>query len=383
MKRRLIQLGLFFGLFFFVLPTSLFGSLQKLENDTIDHNPVLKNIHQSITIGAVNGFLIPHHEDMQQMYSHISGLQFQVLATDKSRLENTQPVLQRLGFLLTYYDLGTNISGKAFSGALLVSSDVFNWQSIQHPSKYINGSFKFGLGMGYLTEKYDAVNNPENRAIGSHINGFMQIGMSVEAHLFSRAKIFAEIGMSHFSNACWQFPNLGINLPYLQYGMGVDLYRNVDYKPKQKLKSAIWKKTLSLRLGKKEIDLDDDRIFYNALAEFTFERYLNPFSNIRYSISYFHDRTYQFKKFEKLDQYSFGAASELAVSVGYETRFGKWGIVADLGIYVYKPDFKKKTPYYEGIGLSYQINQNYKAILRLKANKTTADFAEFGLGYTF
>lgn len=383
MKKRLIQIGLFFGLFFLGFTSNLLGQTSALIQDTASKFPAQLNIQSSYTLGLVNGFLMPHHEDMQQMYKHISGLQFQMLATDKSRMNGNEHISQRLGYVLTYYDLGSEVNGKAISGALLVSSDVYNWQSVKRPSKYINGSFKFALGLGYLTQKYDAQLNPENRAIGSHINGFMQLGLSVEAHVFSNAKVFAEFGMAHFSNACWQFPNLGINLPYIQYGMGMDLCRIVDYKPKQQLQLPLWKKSLSLRMGKKEIDLDDDRIFYNALAEFTFERYINAQSNLRYSLSYFYDRTYQFKKFEKLDGYSIGATSELTLSIGYETRFGRWGVLADLGIYVYKPDFKKKTAYYEGIGLSYQMNQNYKVILRLKANKTVADFAEFGLGYTF
>ena len=383
MKKRLIQIGLFFGFFFLGFTSILFGNNIGFNQDTAKQPALHVSTQNSYTLGLVNGFLLPHHEDMQQMYKHISGLQFQMLATDKSRMSGNEHISQRLGYLLTYYDLGSEVNGKAISGALLVSSDVYNWQSVKRPSKYINGSFKFALGLGYLTQKYDAQLNPENRAIGSYINGYMQLGLSVEAHVFSKAKVFAEFGMSHFSNACWQFPNLGINLPYIQYGMGIDLYRKVDFKPKQQLQLPLWKKTLSLRMGKKEIDLDDDRIFYNALAEFTFERYLSPLSNLRYSMTYYHDRTYQFKKFEKLDGYSIGATSELTLSIGYETRFGKWGVLADLGIYLYKPDFKKKTAYYEGIGLSYQINQNYKAIVRLKANKTVADFAEFGLGYTF
>jgi len=383
MKKRLIQIGLFFGFFFFGCTSFLFGNSTVFIQDTAKKIPLLISTQSSYTLGLVNGFLLPHHEDMQQMYAHISGFQFQMLATDKSRVNDKERVSQRLGYLLSYYDLGSQVNGKAFSAALLVSSDVLNWQSVKRPSKYVNGSFKLALGLGYLTQKYDAKLNPENRAIGSHINGFMQIGFSVEAHIFSNAKVFAELGMSHFSNACWQFPNLGINLPYIQYGMGIDLYRKDVLQPKQNLQSTVWKKTISLRMGKKEIDLDDDRIFYNALAEFTFERYLSPLSNLRYSMTYYHDRTYQFKKFEKLEDYSIGATSELTLSIGYETRFGKWGILTDLGVYVYKPDFKKKTAYYEGIGLSYQINQNYKAIVRLKANKTVADFAEFGLGYTY
>ena len=35
--------------------------------------------------------------------------------------------------------------------------------------------------------------------------------------------MFLEFGLAHYSNACWKFPNLGVNLPYLQVGLGYPL----------------------------------------------------------------------------------------------------------------------------------------------------------------
>ena len=403
MKKRLIYIGLFFWLLFsaqFVkaktisIDSSDLGGTQfknriELGNPDLSQNRITNHL----SVGIMKGFLMPHHEDMQQMYAHIQGVQLQYLSTDLTWENNKKfktgsiKYAQRLGFVFSAIDLGTNISGKAFSGGLLISTDLMgnkgnkiDWRS----------SLKLALGLGYLTQKYDAITNSENRAIGSHINGYMQLGLSIEKNIYKNSMMFLEFGLAHFSNACWKFPNLGVNLPYFQVGIGYPLnscpsIKNLDKQKQlnQQLAFLPWRKSVSIRLGKKEIDLDDDREFINGVLEFALENWISKKSNFRYAISYFHDRTYQFKKFDKMPNYSFAGTSEITVSAGYETRFGKFGIITDFGIYLYKPDFKKKTAYFEGIGCSYAINSNYKAVVRLKANKTIADFAEFGLTYLF
>jgi len=403
MKKGLIYIGLFFWLLFFANSAdakAIHIDSADLGNDQSEISPSIENselnksrITNHLSVGIMKGFLMPHHEDMQQMYAHIQGIQLQYLLSDltwndnKKSETNNIKYSQRLGFILSAIDLGTNISGKAYSGGLLISTDLLSNQG-----KLINwrSSLKFALGLGYLTQRYDAQLNLENRAIGSHINGYMQLGLSVEKNIYKNSVLFLEFGLAHFSNACWKFPNLGVNLPFLQVGVGYPLNiipskKKVEKQKQlnQQLSLLPWRKSVSIRMGKKEIDLDDDREFINGVAEFTLENWISKRSNFRYIISYFHDRTYQFKKFEKLPIYSFTGTSEIALSAGYETRFGRWGIITDFGIYIYKPDFKKKTAYYEGIGCSYAINSNYKAVVRLKANKTIADFAEFGLTYLF
>ena len=403
MKKRLIYIGLFFWLLFsaqFVkaktksIDSSDLGGTQFENRIELGNSDLSQNrITNHLSVGIMKGFLMPHHEDMQQMYAHIQGVQLQYLSTDLTWENNKKfktgsiKYAQRLGFVFSAIDLGTNISGKAFSGGLLISTDLIgnkgnkiDWRS----------SLKLALGLGYLTQKYDAITNSENRAIGSHINGYMQLGLSIEKNIYKNSMMFLEFGLAHFSNACWKFPNLGVNLPYFQVGIGYPLnscpsIKNLDKQKQlnQQLSFLPWRKSVSIRLGKKEIDLDDDREFINGVLEFALENWISKKSNFRYAISYFHDRTYQFKKFDKMPNYSFAGTSEITVSAGYETRFGKFGIITDFGIYLYKPDFKKKTAYFEGIGCSYAINSNYKAVVRLKANKTIADFAEFGLTYLF
>ena len=380
MKKRLISIGLFFWLIAFCNCNLLFGIADTTSLPVAENNVFNKH---SIRLGYLNGFLIPHHEDMQHMYKHISGVQVQILH-ELNPIEKSKNA-GLLGYSLSYYDLGSEVNGKAISAALLVESSLFKWHNI-YQDFWFKSSFQFGLGLGYLTQRYDPKTNPYNRAIGSHVNGYMQIGMLLESQIYRGVGIHASIGMAHFSNASWKYPNLGVNLPFIQYGLNIlTVSKNPIRVKKDVPLKAIkpWQKTISFRIGKKEVDLDDNRSFINGLLEFTLEKFRNRNSNFRYSVGMYHDRTYQYRKFETLADYAFLKCTELTFSVGYETRFGKWGVLTDLGFYAYKPDFKKKTPYYEAIGISYQLNGSYKAIMRLKANKTTADFAEFGLLYRF
>jgi hypothetical protein len=294
MKKRLIQIGLFFGLFFLGFTSILLGQTSDLIQDTSFKFPAQINTQSSYTLGVVNGFLMPHHEDMQQMYAHIQGVQLQYLSSDltwndnkKSEINNIK-YSQRLGFILSAIDLGTNISGKAYSGGLLISTDLVSNQGKQIKWR---SSLKFALGLGYLTQRYDAVYNPENRAIGSHINGYMQLGLSVEKSLYKNSMMFLEFGLAHFSNACWKFPNLGVNLPYLQVGIGypLNIYPSIKKSEKQRqlnqqLSLLPWRKSIAVRLGKKEIDLDDNRVFITGVMEFALENWISKRSNFRYAI---------------------------------------------------------------------------------------------------
>lgn len=383
MKKRLIHIGLFFWLVAISNHGNLFAQI-----DTLGTNKQFSSddVNYTVRLNRFTGFLIPHHEDMQHMYRQIGGYQLQVLH-DLTPIHDSHPSSKHLGYSFAYYDLGSNVNGKAFATSLLIEADIFKFSNAKNQI-FTKSSFQFGLGLGYLTERFDYKTNPYNRAIGSHINGYMQLGFLLETRIKQGLGFHFSLGMSHFSNASWKYPNLGVNLPYIKYGMNLQFVskKRLDKQKYNRLTASdagVWKKSVALRIGKKEVDLDDNRVFYNGLFEFTLEKYRNQASNFRFSVGYYHDRTYQYKKFEALPSYNMLNCMELTLSAGYETRFGNWGIMTDLGIYAYKPDFKKKTPYYEAIGVTYQINPSYKAVLRLKANKTVADFAEFGLTYTF
>jgi hypothetical protein len=92
MKKRLIYIGLFFWLLFsaqFVkaklisIDSSDLGDTHSEISNGLENSDLNKNrITNHLSVGIMKGFLMPHHEDMQQMYAHIQGVQLQYLSTD-------------------------------------------------------------------------------------------------------------------------------------------------------------------------------------------------------------------------------------------------------------------------------------------------------------
>ena len=74
------------------------------------------------------------------------------------------------------------------------------------------------MGLGYFTNPFDLEDNHLNRAIGSNLNVGIRLGFHQTISLNDQMDISFGIGMTHFSNGNTQLPNLGVNMPNLQFG---------------------------------------------------------------------------------------------------------------------------------------------------------------------
>jgi hypothetical protein len=269
------------------------------------------------------------------------------------------------------------------------------------------------MGIGYLTKRYDEFGNPRNPAIGSHLNGMMHLGYHLDVGPYLNKwgwKMYAEAGMVHFSNANWRQPNFGVNIPYLSIGAKRTLFlasnnygKVIEIRPEVEAgisnKSAPWKHIeqigaipsrsyvrnqhlLGFRLGRRQIELDQRRTFVNAVLEYNCEfrrALLGP--RFRVGANVFFDKSYMYSKFGlKSDAYSLHDFTEVAITAGSHWEYGKWGFIADAGLYLYRPDDTKRR-YYEGIGVSYKATQRVYLIARLKAHLSSADYMEWGVSY--
>jgi hypothetical protein len=298
--------------------------------------------------------------------------------------------------------LGSEVAGYAIGagGLVMPQSGKYNYWIL-------------GMGIGYLTKRYDEFNNPRNPAIGSHMNGMMHLGYHLDAGRYLNEqgwKMYAEAGMVHFSNANWRQPNFGVNIPYLSIGAKRTLFlasnnygKVIEIRPEVEAgisnKSAPWKHIeqigaipsrsyvrnqhlLGFRLGRRQIELDQRRTFVNAVLEYNCEfrrALLGP--RFRVGANVFFDKSYMYSKFGlKSDAISLNDFTEVAITAGSHWEYGKWGFIADAGLYLYRPDDTKRR-YYEGIGVSYRATQRVYLIARLKAHLSSADYMEWGVSY--
>ena len=369
------------------------------------------------SVQPFRGFLLPHHYDMMAMYKHVTGVGFRYRAAMKAP-EGQGAFGDKItyGFTVNLMDLGSDVAGYGIgSGAMLMAQSGRN------------GYFLFGMGLGYLTQKFDAIENPKNVAIGSRWNGTMQLGHHWELvswpgkkiaqstqieHLW---KLNMEVGLMHFSNANWSQPNFGINVPYLALGLKKSLVHSYfrPYNDKQRVgvhrteisdlrecpnrgwkhpstyescmgfDPKLWLHSIGFRMGRRQVELDQRATFTNVLLDYVAEHSTgNRNHRWRYGLNVFFDKSYTYTKFgTNSDEVGFKDYTEVALTFGHRWQFGRWGILADAGFYLYRPKDIKRS-YYEGVGLSYHINPRLQAIARLKAHLSTADYMEWGFSYT-
>jgi opacity protein-like surface antigen len=385
-----------------ILASAIFLFSRLSAQDSAQKVQVYKSSEWSAQL--MGGYLIPHHSDMMAMYRHATGINVKYRsAINQSNGNGANIDKITYGYTFNLLNLGSEVAGYAIGagGLVMPQSGKYNYWIL-------------GMGIGYLTKRYDEFGNPRNPAIGSHLNGMMHLGYHLDAGRYLNEqgwKMYAEAGMVHFSNANWRQPNFGINIPYLSIGAKRTLFlasnnygKVIEIRPEVEgginNKSAPWKHIeqigaipsrscvkspqhlVGFRLGRRQIELDQRRTFVNAVLEYNCEfprALLGP--RFRVGANVFFDKSYMYSKFGlKSDAISLHDFTEVAITAGSRWEYGKWGFIADAGIYLYRPDDTKRG-YYEGVGVSYKATQRVYIIARLKAHLSSADYMEWGVSY--
>jgi len=384
-----------------ILASAIFLFSRLSAQDSAQKVQVYKSSEWSAQL--MGGYLIPHHSDMMAMYRHATGINVKYRSAINQPNGNGANIDKiTYGYTFNLLNLGSEVAGYAIGAGGLVM-----------PQSWKYNYWILGMGIGYLTKRYDEFGNPRNPAIGSHLNGMMHLGYHLDVGPYLNKwgwKMYAEAGMVHFSNANWRQPNFGVNIPYLSIGAKRILFlasnnygKVIEIRPEVETginnKSAPWKHIeqigaipsrsylrnqhlLGLRLGRRQIELDQRRTFVNAVLEYNCEfrrALLGP--SFRVGSNVFFDKSYMYSKFGlKSDAYSLNDFTEVAITAGSHWEYGKWGFIADAGLYLFRPDDTKRR-YYEGVGVSYRANQRVYIIARLKAHLSSADYMEWGLSY--
>ena len=372
-----------------ILASAIFLFSRLSAQDSAQKVQVYKSSEWSAQL--MGGYLIPHHSDMMAMYRHATGINVKYRSAINQPNDNGANIDKiTYGYTFNLLNLGSEVAGYAIGagGVIMPQSGKSNYWIL-------------GMGIGYLTKRYDEFTNPRNPAIGSHLNGMMHLGYHLDAGRYLNEhgwKMYAEAGLVHFSNANWRQPNFGVNIPYLSIGAKRTLFLITD--GKGKANSASWKHVkqigaspskscvqgpqhlVGFRMGRRQIELDQRRTFVNAVLEYNCEfpkGLLGP--RLRVGANVFFDKSYMYKKFGlKSDAISLNDFTEVAITAGSRWEYGKWGFIADAGLYLFRPDDTKRR-YYEGIGVSYKATQRIYLIARLKAHLSSADYMEWGVSY--
>ena len=190
-----------FALLLFLFPTFLFA-----QNEALLGNLKLEgNIYAGKIFKHTPKFL-PNSDQL------VGGFEIRLLRQTFGAKEWHQPYhFPVCGLQFSYANFNDKNLGESFA---LLPCIQFNLMK----KKNVDAYFGLAAGLAYLTKKYDRFNDTMNDVIGSNINTSIQFRLGSNFNLPNKAFLTTAFTFTHYSNAKFKVPNLGINVIGLHIG---------------------------------------------------------------------------------------------------------------------------------------------------------------------
>ena len=361
-------------LIFFLLFTVLVNS----QTETIRHN----NIQTDFFFGRP----IEHDKKLKDAIDGNSYgvlLSYNTINTKNTTFNKLYKYPER-GFSFLYQNFNSDVLGEVFGGYRHYNYNLKNTS---------NSSLKLisGFGLGYATESYNAVTNPNNHAIGSKLLASAYLKLQFFQFLKKeRLSVNTGVSLIHFSNIAFKNPNLGINTVNLNVGFNY-LLEPIKFRPlKEEIAiNELDKKlhfNLILRGGYNESLEIDSGVFPFYTVTFYASKSINKFSDITFGTDYFKSEFLKNhiknKNLEEGKSYNENDFARVGIFVGYELIQNNFSFVSQIGYTVYYP-FPYVSRVYERFGLKYKLGKHLFSEVTMKINLFRAEALEIGLGYKF
>ncbi len=346
-------------------------------------NVLLAQHENYIRIVPQYGFVIPHRPSMGVLLQgHVRGMEL-----DLVRHTNGSKAWQRLyrcpdyGIQLFIADLGNpSMLGQGYAVVPFIAFPILTMPHVRF-------SFNIGSGIGYISHIFDVRDNYKNVAIGSHVNGVMQAAFEGHWDLSQNTALHGRFAFTHFSNAAFKVPNLGINIPTL--GVGV----SHAFGPSYSKLAAVTPDTLSpllpkwaLRIfvagGLKEVVRYGGRKYPVGVLQAACMRGLGKKSSLGLGLDGFYNSSLPMILSDSLGNK--GPAADgfrLGVVLPYEVHVSQFVIALQVGYYLINA-YPAQGTYYQRIGWRYKLNSHIALSYSLKLHLAKADNMEIGVVYS-
>ena len=357
----------------------IINTLSAKNNDTI----IEPNLQ--IEFRTSYGFIICHHEEMKVFSNHFPLFELsldQVTFGRKSWQSKSNYPVVGVSFLYTGIGEMPEI-GRAFA---IIPHMTFN--CLKSKRNQIN--FKFGLGVGYLTQKYDRVDNPKNTFVGSHVNAAINLAVDYSFMITNRLGVSAFIGFTHFSNGSSRTPNNGINIAHA--GLGAKYFLT---QPKQ-------------RIAKQPSDNQQYKSWKNEnislIFAFSYSRKdIEEYTGYKMSWPVYNLHAYVLKRFTEMSKFGLGfdlvydctdkevldhkgipftdvEIFKPGINAAYELSFGNTSFMVNFGCHISGKDLCEGRVY-QKLCMLQNIGKGIFATISLTTHYGWADYIGFGIGY--
>jgi hypothetical protein len=334
-----------------------------------------------ITPGFQYGFIIAHHSDMLYLtQGHI-----QVAEVCVARPTHGHHYWDQIfnypeaGIAFSVFDLGNPQN----LGNLYSISPYFDFPF--NRSVHSRICFRVGTGLSYLTKPFDPVTNYKDIAIGSHLNGFVNLRFTWKQEFCKNFRSDIGISFSHCSNGAFKTPNLGLNMPALYAGLAYMIRPCPERIHHDTLPACDHSRFFSIGVGTaiSQISPPGGHYFPAGILTGTISKFWNSKNLWSVGVEIFYNEA-NYQEIHRNDstvtrkQYI-----QPAVKIGYALCVGRFSMPLEMGVYLYDHVNGETVPMYTHLGLRYQINHRLLAGVMLKTYFARAEFFEWGITYRF
>ncbi|HTX88968.1 MAG TPA: acyloxyacyl hydrolase, partial [Bacteroidales bacterium] len=333
------------------------------------------------------GFIYAHHLELELFNSHLPAFEINLQQETYGKMKwERYFAYPQIGVSLLYSPLGKSpILGDAYALFPFINFPLVR------SGNFMLG-FRFGLGVGYLTKKFDRTLNYQDIAIGSHFNAAVNIMLEARYRLSYRLTLSAGITLQHFSNGSLKTPNYGLNLPMANVGLAYRLVRENRkisdhvYPPTEPFEAIIRHRIdfyFGLALGYKNMQAEYGK---NFIVYHIYENTLFPVSR-KSKFGFGFDLSYDPSHITILEAQGDTVTNKLkilrpGINAAYELVMSRLGVFLNIGYYLGGAE-KSNGPFYEKLALQYDFLKNFFASVMLKVHWGRADYIGWGLGYRF
>lgn len=251
-------------------------------------------------------------------------------------------------------------------------------------------NLELGLGIAYTDSPMDPENNNQNNVLSSNLVYHQYLKCQYRRpFIFKRFGLQTGLTFTHFSNASFKSPNLGINSLFFNIGLNYMVQESKIVYPK-KIKSMKFLKKqplkyfISAKLGWHEVysGLGSKPIY--SLSAFVAKPY-KTFSDFQLGLDYYNSQSEkQYAEFQYIAGFNNAKKiydhQQIGIFAGYKQYFDKFSLDAQIGYYLYNP-LNLNMAVYEKITFHYKLDDKFKLGLGIKIHNFRANHAALELQY--
>lgn len=337
-------------------------------------------------VRANYGFLWAHRPTMSHLVNkHIPALEVSLWKTTNQTACWHRPYKDpQIGATFTIIPLGDKRLG---TGIGLYPYVIF---PVCGEGKKLSLNIQLGWGAGWVSKKFEPLENHQNNAIGSHFNTIILIRGTAKYDCTDKLKFEMGIGLTHFSNGGMTMPNLGLNIPTLEAGfhfriaMAEEVCNEIQTARMIRTDSLVndrhWHFTAIVAFGANDIGVPGGNRFGAANLQMSYMRNTarkHRFGggiDVMYSQGVHHNLVYNDVPSTSLQ------AVQLGVKFSYELVLGRFYMPFEMGVYAISK-YKESGMIYNRLCARYLINDHLIASISLKTHIARAEYWEVGMGW--